>query len=123
MLQRVLLPRAASLTVLTPDSFTQNQLKNYAASTISWIGSVQLFALFLLGLPSGRLFDSGYFRYQLAGGSILWCFGMYMLSLSSTYYQFFLSYAVCLGVRRSRSPSSSCRHGAVGARVGGVPDY
>ncbi|GAA5934765.1 hypothetical protein JCM3775_002050 [Rhodotorula graminis] len=75
-----------------------NQLKDYPASTISWIGSVQLFALFLLGLPSGRLFDSGYFRYQLAGGSALWCFGMYMLSLSDTFYQIFLSYAVCLGI-------------------------
>ncbi|GAA5841939.1 hypothetical protein JCM9279_003163 [Rhodotorula babjevae] len=75
-----------------------NELKEYPASTISWIGSVQLFALFILGLPSGRLFDSGYFRYQLAGGSALWCFGMYMLSLSSRYYQFFLSYAVCLGI-------------------------
>lgn len=60
---------------------------------------MQLFALFILGLPSGRLFDSGHFRAQLAVGSVLWCFGMYMLSLSKTYYQIFLSWAVCQGVR------------------------
>ncbi|TNY20789.1 major facilitator superfamily domain-containing protein [Rhodotorula diobovata] len=75
-----------------------NQLKDYTPSAISWIGSVQLFALFILGLPSGRLFDSGHFRAQLAVGSVLWCFGMYMLSLSKTYYQIFLSWAVCQGL-------------------------
>lgn len=38
------------------------------------------------------------FRYQLAFGSALWVFGMFMLSLSKTYIQLFLSQSVCLGV-------------------------
>ncbi|BGP49746.1 hypothetical protein JCM10450v2_005651 [Rhodotorula kratochvilovae] len=76
----------------------RNQLRDYPASSIAWIGSVQLFILFLLGLPSGRLFDQGWFRWQITGGSALWIFGMFMLSLSKTYYQLFLSYAVCMGI-------------------------
>ncbi|GJN90417.1 hypothetical protein Rhopal_003428-T1 [Rhodotorula paludigena] len=76
---------------------SNHQLNDYTASSISWIGSVQLWALFVCGLPSGSLFDRGYFQYQLAVGSVLWIFGMFMLSLSKEYYQFFLSYAICLG--------------------------
>lgn len=77
----------------------QNQLSSYPPSSISWIGSVHLFILFALGLPAGRLFDRGYFRYQLAVGSVLWVGGVFALSASKTYVQFFLSFAVCLGVR------------------------
>lgn len=39
------------------------------------------------------------FQYQLAVGSAFWIFGMFMLSLSKTFVQLFLSQSVCLGVR------------------------
>ncbi|KAM0749521.1 MFS general substrate transporter [Meredithblackwellia eburnea MCA 4105] len=79
-------------------------------SDISWIGSVHLCLLFLFGLPSGRLFDDGYFRYQIAIGSVLWIIGIFMLSLSTTYTQIFLSQGVCLGVGLGIlfSPNISC---------------
>ncbi|GAA5998611.1 uncharacterized protein JCM10292_002823 [Rhodotorula paludigena] len=89
---------------------SNHQLNEYTASSISWIGSVQLWALFVCGLPSGSLFDRGYFQYQLAIGSALWIFGMFMLSLSKEYYQFFLSYAICLGIALGLlfAPTLSC---------------
>jgi hypothetical protein len=86
----------------------QNQLSSYPPSSISWIGSVHLFVLFILGLPSGRLFDRGWFRWQLASGSVLWVGGMFALSASKTYYQFFLSFAVVLGVRLFLLPLLAC---------------
>ena len=45
-----------------------------SASQISWIGSFQLFLLFAVALPSGRLYDEGFFRHLMAAGSILYLF-------------------------------------------------
>lgn len=85
-------------------------LSHEAPSDISWIGSVHLGILFVCGLPSGRLFDDGFFRYQLAIGSSLWAIGIFMLSLSKTYIQILLSQGVCLGLALGImfSPTISC---------------
>ncbi|GAA6035670.1 hypothetical protein JCM8097_004962 [Rhodosporidiobolus ruineniae] len=90
--------------------FQNNLLSTYPPSSISWIGSVHLFVLFILGLPSGRLFDRGWFRYQLAAGSCLWVGGMFALSASRTYGQLFASFAICLGggLGLMFSPTLSC---------------
>ncbi|KAK4704271.1 hypothetical protein P7C70_g1930, partial [Phenoliferia sp. Uapishka_3] len=78
--------------------YEKNQLVGYPSSTITWIGSVQLFLVFGTSLLSGMGFDRGFFRYQLAFGSLLWIFGMFMLSLSKTFVQIFLSQSICLGL-------------------------
>ncbi|GAA5841041.1 hypothetical protein JCM11251_006792 [Rhodosporidiobolus azoricus] len=85
-------------------------LPTYSPSALSWIGSVHLFLLFVMGLFSGRLFDKGYFRYQLATGSALWIVGMFALSVSKTYAQVFASFGICLGVALGImfSPTLSC---------------
>lgn len=44
------------------------------SSNISWIGSLQLFMLFFVGFPAGRLFDAGYLHLLLFCGSILFVF-------------------------------------------------
>lgn len=54
---------------------------NETASTISWVGSVQLFFQFALGAVSGPLYDRGYFYYLFAAGSVIYiisyvCIGM-----------------------------------------------
>lgn len=46
-------------------------LPNYSPSSISWIGSVQLFLLFGLGLFSGKFFDAHRVRVALIAGSVL----------------------------------------------------
>ena len=43
-------------------------------SNISWIGSIQLSLLFMLGIVSGRLLDAGYFRHIMICGTILYEF-------------------------------------------------
>ncbi|KAM0749457.1 MFS general substrate transporter [Meredithblackwellia eburnea MCA 4105] len=78
--------------------YQRNQLSDYPASTITWIGSVHIFLVFGTSLISGIGFDRGYFRIQLAFGSSLWVFGIFMLSLSKTFIQIFLSQAICLGL-------------------------
>ncbi|OBZ66964.1 Riboflavin transporter MCH5 [Grifola frondosa] len=71
-----------------------------SASNISWIGSVQLCLIFLMGLPSGKLFDAGYFHHLQIGGMLLLVFSMFMLSLADTtkYYQLFLSQGLGVGL-------------------------
>jgi hypothetical protein len=43
-----------------------------SASTISWIGSVQLFLQFFLGSVAGPLYDRGYFRALVYVGSVIY---------------------------------------------------
>ncbi|KAF4576230.1 hypothetical protein EYR36_001175 [Pleurotus pulmonarius] len=61
----------------------------YASSEISWIGSVQLLLVLSSGLVTGRAFDSGYFYLLMYGGSALFVFCLFMLSITQPeqYYQ------------------------------------
>lgn len=45
-----------------------------SASNISWIGSLQLCLMFMLGLVSGKMLDDGYFHHIMFGGSLLYVF-------------------------------------------------
>lgn len=67
-------------------------------STISWIGSIQVFLMFFLGTASGRAADAGYFRLVFSIGVFFQLLGIFMTSLSTTYWQFFLSQGICTGV-------------------------
>ncbi|KAK9799995.1 putative Major facilitator superfamily domain-containing protein [Seiridium cardinale] len=69
-----------------------------SASSISWIGSVQVFFLFSGGVFAGRLTDAGYFRPTFTLGVFLQLLGIFMTSLGTRYWQIFLSQAVCLGL-------------------------
>lgn len=67
-------------------------------SAVAWIGSVQVFFLFSIGVIAGRITDAGYFRVVFTCGVSLQVFALFMLSLCSTYWQIFLAQAVCLGI-------------------------
>ena len=43
-------------------------------SNIAWIGSFQLFMIFAMGLPAGKLFDAGYFHHIQIAGALLFVF-------------------------------------------------
>jgi MFS family permease len=73
-------------------------LTSESASTISWIGSLQACLLFLGGFVAGPLFDAGYVTSPLIGGLLLICFGMFMTSLCTTYWQVLLAQGVCVGI-------------------------
>ncbi|KAL3482921.1 putative monocarboxylate permease [Aspergillus germanicus] len=67
-------------------------------SAVSWIGTVQIFLLFIVGVAAGRLTDGGHFRLIFSCGVFLQLLGLFMTSLSKSYWQIFLAQAVCLGV-------------------------
>jgi len=69
-----------------------------SASTISWVGSVQTFVLFFLGVFSGRASDAGYFLPLFAAGSFIQVIGIFMTSLAHKYWQLFLAQGICTGI-------------------------
>jgi len=78
--------------------YATHQLSSFTASDISWIGSIQILLLYLSGLILGRVFDVYGARGLLTSGCLLSTFSMMMLSLSTQYYQIFLSQGVGLGL-------------------------
>ncbi|KAL2861872.1 major facilitator superfamily domain-containing protein [Aspergillus pseudodeflectus] len=73
-------------------------LPDYSASSISWIGTIQGFLLFLAGIVAGPIFDKGYLKALIAVGSFLVVFGLMMTSLSTKYYQVFLAHGITVGI-------------------------
>lgn len=52
----------------------------------------------MVGAVSGPIYDAGYFRYLLFGGSFLLVLGQMMLSLAHEYWQVLLAQAFCIGI-------------------------
>lgn len=67
-------------------------------SAISWIGSTQIFLVYLVGTFSGRALDAGYFHTVLAVGLFLQVLVVFMTSVSSQYWQIFLAQGICKGL-------------------------
>ncbi|RDW73651.1 hypothetical protein BP5796_07093 [Coleophoma crateriformis] len=74
------------------------QMLDRPQSDISWVGSVQVFLLFFIGTFTGRLTDAGYFHLVFALGTLLYAIGIFMVSLSTAYWQVFLAQGVCMGL-------------------------
>ena len=80
-------------------SYYQSDLiPSYSSSSITWIGTVQGFLLFLVGVIVGPIFDKGYLRSLVTIGAFLVVFGLMMTSLSTKYYQLFLAHGVTVGI-------------------------
>lgn len=67
-------------------------------SNISWVGSLEIFLVYFLGTFSGRAMDGGYLRLTLAVGLFLNVFGVFMTSLSTSYWQLLLAQGICSGI-------------------------
>lgn len=78
--------------------YTTGLLRDYSASTISWIGTTQSFLLVFTGVITGPIFDQGHLRPMVLVGGCLIVFAMMMLSLAREYWQIFLAQGVCLGL-------------------------
>lgn len=78
-------------------SYYANTL-NMPASTISWIGSFQVFLVFFIGTFSGRALDAGYYRHVAITGTLLQALGVFLTSLCTKYWQLFLAQGVCQGI-------------------------
>lgn len=73
-------------------------LKNESASTIAWIGSAQFLVCYIVCIFTGPLLDTGYLHLLLGIGTIVTVFGLMMVSLCHSYYQFFLAQTVVTGI-------------------------
>lgn len=73
-------------------------LTDHSSSTIAWISTVCAFILLAGGVVTGPLYDYGLYFPMIMVGTILQSFGVMMISLSTKYYQLFLSQGVCVGV-------------------------
>jgi MFS family permease len=69
-----------------------------APSTISWIGSIQVFLLFGIGTITGRATDAGLFRPVYIAGAVFQIVGIFTMAESTKLWHLFLSQAVCLGI-------------------------
>ena len=104
-------------------------------AAISWIGSVQILLIYLVGTFSGRALDAGYYHITLWLGLFLQLLGVFMTSISTQYWQLFLAQGVCKGLgdgllfcptvslvatyfSRRRSLAMACT--ASGAATGGI---
>ncbi|KAI1379380.1 MFS general substrate transporter [Hypoxylon crocopeplum] len=77
---------------------TYQDMLQAGPSTVSWIGTVQIFTLLLVGTLSGRASDAGLVHEAVLVGTILIVFGMFMTSLATQYYQLFLAQGICIGL-------------------------
>lgn len=80
-------------------SYYQSELLSTSSpSRIAWVGTIQAFFLISMGVIAGPLFDRGYLHHLMIVGCFLTTLGLMMLSLSTEYYQVFLSQGVCCGL-------------------------
>lgn len=70
------------------------QTLGHPPSDISWVGSVQIFVLFFVGIFSGRASDAGYFRLVLVLGFLVEVLGIFMTSLCTRYWQLFVAQGI-----------------------------
>ena len=77
--------------------YYENEL-GIAPSTISWIGSIQVFLLFGIGAVSGRATDAGLFRPVYIAGTVFLLIGVFTMAESTKLWQLFLSQGICIGI-------------------------
>lgn len=78
--------------------YSTHYLTSSSASAVSWVGTTQGFLMICVGVITGPLYDMGYLHYLIYIGTFLNVFGLMMTSLSTTYYEVFLSFGVCVGL-------------------------
>ncbi|KAK6384820.1 hypothetical protein LTS17_002383 [Exophiala oligosperma] len=67
-------------------------------STISWVGSLQLWTVFFTSAFSGRALDAGLFVPTLIFGSTIQLLGIFMTSLCNEFWQLLLAQGICTGL-------------------------
>jgi MFS family permease len=67
-------------------------------STISWVGSVQLWIVFVVSVFSGRALDAGLFLPSFLVGSIIQIVGIFTNSLCTEFWQLLLAQGLCTGL-------------------------
>ncbi|KAI1747604.1 major facilitator superfamily domain-containing protein [Xylaria castorea] len=117
------------------DYYEEKMLASYSPSTISWIGTSQVFLLGIVGLFSGALYDRGYTHGALIPGFVLVTLGLLLLSFSHQYWHVLLSQGFLIGTggglvyipaisivthRFSTRPALALGIAATGSAIGGI---
>ncbi|KAJ5446205.1 Major facilitator superfamily domain general substrate transporter [Penicillium cf. griseofulvum] len=85
-------------------------LPEVSSSTIGWIFSVYAFVNWVCGVQIGPTFDAMGPRALMVAGTICTLVGIFTLSVSTEYYQIFLSFSIMTGIGSSLllTPSMGC---------------
>ena len=67
-------------------------------SKLAWIGSMQLFLLFVLGYPIGLAIDRGYFRIFQISGAFFLVGGIFATSWCTKWWHFFIAQGIVTGL-------------------------
>ncbi|GBE85455.1 Aspyridones efflux protein [Sparassis crispa] len=78
--------------------YAEHQLRGLPASTISWIGTLQLFLFFLSGGFLGRLFDAYGPRIIMMAGTVALVISVMLTSICTRYYEYVLAQGVLFGL-------------------------
>jgi hypothetical protein len=78
--------------------YEEGFLSSSSPSSIAWVGSIQAFLLLFVGALTGPVYDAGYSRALIIGGSFFLVFGQMMLSLCTEYWQVLLAQGFCIGI-------------------------
>lgn len=78
--------------------YEKSILSTSSSFQVSSIGAVQSFFMVFLGIVAGPIFDRGYFKHLLRGGTLLILLGIVTQGLSTQYWHLVLSQGVCVGV-------------------------
>ncbi|OBS22137.1 hypothetical protein FPOA_08473 [Fusarium poae] len=81
--------------------YVSGPLRDHDSSAVSWIMSVEVFFMVFCSALFGRLFDTYGPKYLLWCGTLAYIFGLMMVSLSTEYYQFFLSQSIVASIGSS----------------------
>lgn len=90
--------------------YEQNLLRNHSSSAIAWIASVQQCLTYSAGIFLGKIFDSYGPLWLLLIGGVTQVFGLMMTSISTEYYQIFLSQGLFSAIG-----ASAVMYGTVGS--------
>ncbi|EDN07412.1 monocarboxylate permease-like protein [Histoplasma capsulatum] len=86
--------------------YASHQLSSTSQSAISWIGSLQICALFSGALVGGPLFDR-YGAKVIWPSAVLYVFSIMLTSIAKEYYQFILAQGVLGGISMGMTMSPS----------------
>ncbi|KAI1478908.1 MFS general substrate transporter [Daldinia eschscholtzii] len=67
-------------------------------STISWIGSVQIWFCLVISVFSGRLLDAGLFIPTFFVGAVIQVLGIFLMSISTQYWSLMLTQGILTGI-------------------------
>lgn len=67
-------------------------------SSISWIGSIQTWLVFVIGAFSGRALDAGFLLPTIIVGAVVQLLGIFLMSISTEYWHLMLTQGVITGI-------------------------